>query len=112
MTVSCNLRSCRAPVLEIVHRVARLLLDQVLLAVCGNVEQHHAAAHPLLQAQVFLEFHVGPEVHELDAFVGCAEPVDAPEALDDAHRVPVDVVVDEPVAILQVLAFRDGSRWQ
>jgi hypothetical protein len=40
--------------------------------------------------------------------VGRADAVDAAEALDDAHRVPVDVVVDEPVAVLQVLAFGDA----
>jgi hypothetical protein len=40
--------------------------------------------------------------------VGRADAVDTAEALDDAHRVPVDVVVDEPVAVLQVLAFADA----
>ena len=40
--------------------------------------------------------------------VGRADAVDAAEALDDAHRVPVDVVVDQPVAVLEVLAFGDA----
>ena len=39
-----------------------------------------------------------------------ADAVDAAEALDDADRVPVDVVVDEVVAVLQVLAFGDAIR--
>jgi hypothetical protein len=34
--------------------------------------------------------------------------VNPTEALDDADRVPVNVVVDEPVAVLKVLAFRDA----
>ena len=40
--------------------------------------------------------------------VGRADPVDAAEALDDADRVPVDVVVDEVVAVLEVLALGDA----
>ena len=40
--------------------------------------------------------------------IGRADAVDAAEALDDAHRVPVDVVVDEVVAVLKVLAFGDA----
>ena len=37
-----------------------------------------------------------------------ADAVDAAEALDDADGVPVDVVVDEPVAVLEVLALGDA----
>ena len=103
-----ELEQLLAAVLQIVHLVAGLLLDQVLLAGGGDVEQHHAAADPLFQVDVLLQLHVGPEVDELDALVGRADAVDAAEALDDAHRVPVDVVVDEPVAVLEVLAFGDA----
>src|SRR6185295_6950381 len=100
-----ELEELLAPVLQVVHLVAGLLLDQVLLAGRRDIEQHHAAAHPLLEVDVLLELHVGPEVHELDTVVGRADAVNTPEALDDAHRVPVDVVVDQPVAVLEVLAF-------
>ena len=103
-----ELEQLLAAVLQIVHLVAGLLLDQVLLAGGRDVEQHHAAAHPLLEVDVLLQLHVGPEVDELDALVGRADAVDAAEALDDAHRVPVDVVVDEPVAVLEVLALGDA----
>ena len=40
--------------------------------------------------------------------VGRADPVDAAEALDDADRVPVDVVVDELIAVLEVLPLGDA----
>src|SRR5690606_6600683 len=80
-----------AAVFQIVHLVARLLLDDVFLAGGGDVEQHHASADALLEVDVFLQLHVGPEVHQLDLGVGGADAVDAAEALDDAHRVPVDV---------------------
>jgi hypothetical protein len=40
--------------------------------------------------------------------VGGADAVDTPEALNDADGVPVDVVVDEVVTVLEVLALRDA----
>ena len=39
-----------------------------------------------------------------------ADAVDSSEALDDAHGVPVDVVVDAVVAVLQVLPLGDAVR--
>ena len=105
-----ELQQLLAAVLQIVHLVAGLLLDQVFLAGRGNVEQHHAAADPLFQVDVLLQLHVGPEIDELDALVGRADAINAAEALNDAHRVPVDVVVDQPVAVLKVLTLGDAVR--
>ena len=34
--------------------------------------------------------------------------VDPPEPLDDPHRIPVNVVVHQKIAVLEVLAFRDA----
>ena len=103
-----ELEELLAAVFQVVHLVAGLVLDDVLFAGGGNVQQHHAAADALFEVDVFLQLHVGPEVDELDALVGRADAVDAAEALDDAHRVPVDVVVDDGVAVLEVLAFADA----
>ena len=86
------------------------MLDDVLFARGGNVEQHHAAADALFEVDVLLQLHVGPEIDELDALVGRAETVDAAETLDDADGVPVDVVIDDGVAVLEVLPFADAIR--
>jgi hypothetical protein len=43
-----------AAVLEIVHLVTGLLLDQILFTRCRYVEKHHSAAHPLLKFDVLL----------------------------------------------------------
>ena len=48
------------------------------------------------------------QVDQLDAGVLRADAIHAAEALDDTHGVPVDVVVDDVVAVLQVLAFGDA----
>ena len=70
MTASWSFKQLLAAVLQIVHLVAGLLLDQVLLAGGGDVEQHHAAADPLFEVDVLLQLHVGPEIDELDAVLG------------------------------------------
>ena len=36
-----------------------------------------------------------------------ADTVNSPETLNDAHRIPVNVVVNEVVTVLQVLTFGD-----
>ena len=99
-----------AAVFQIVHLVAGLLLDDVFFAGGGNIEQHHAPADALFEIDVLLQLHVGPEVDELDALVGRADAVDAAETLDDADGIPVDVVVDDGVAVLEVLALADAIR--
>ena len=97
-----------ASVLQVVHLTGIRGLDDVLLAGRGDVEQDHAAGDAGLQVDVLVQLHVGPEVDQLDDAVARAESVDAAEALDDAHRVPVDVVVDQVVAVLEVLALGDA----
>ena len=97
-----------AAIFQIVHLVAGLVLDDVLFAGGGNIEQHHASADALFQVDVFLQLHVGPEVNELDALVERADAVDAAKTLDDTHRIPMDVVVDDGVAVLEVLALADA----
>src|SRR3546814_10881989 len=57
-----------------------------------------------------VQLHVRPEIDELDAGVGRADTVDTPETLDDAHRIPVDVVIHEEIAVLKVLAFGNAVR--
>jgi hypothetical protein len=41
---------------------------------------------------------------------GATNAVNASEALDNPDRIPVDVVVDEVIAVLEVLAFGDAIR--
>src|SRR5438128_1313181 len=97
-------------VLQIVHLVARLLLDDVLLASSGDIEEHHAPADSLFEVDVFLELDVRPKVHELNAVVRRAQAVNASETLDDANGIPVNIVVDNVIAVLEVLALADAVR--
>ena len=69
--------------------------ERIVVAGGGDVGDDHAVFDALLEVDVFVERDVGPVVHELDAAVRRADAVDATKALDDADRVPVDVVVDD-----------------
>ena len=70
----------------------------------------HAQLDARRQVDVVVELYVGPEVDELDYGVFASYAVYASEALDYAHRVPVDVVVYQIVAVLKVLPFRYAVR--
>jgi hypothetical protein len=74
----------------------------------GEIDEGHARLDAVFDAEVAVEVGDGPEVDELDGVVARADAVDAAETLDDADGVPVDVVVYEQVAVLEVLAFADA----
>ena len=52
-----------------------------------------------------LRSSVGQKFTSWTAFVGAADPINTPETLDDPDGIPMDVVVDEIVAVLKVLTF-------
>src|SRR5690606_11299085 len=84
--------------------------EHVVITGGGDVGDHHPVLHALLQVDVLVQGNVRPVVDQLDLAVGRSDAVDAAEPLDDAYRVPVDVVVDEIVAVLEVLALGDAVR--
>ena len=97
-----------AQLLLAVRHVVGLRGQHVVVAGGGHVGDHHPAFDTLLEVDVFVKRNVGPVVDQLDAAIGRADTIHPAKALDDAHRVPVDVVVDDVVAVLQVLAFGDA----
>ena len=80
-------------------------VDQVIIAGGGHDRDFHAGFNTGFQVDVFIQIHIRPEVDELDMVIFAADTVNSPETLNDADRVPVNVVVDEIVAVLQVLTF-------
>ena len=90
-----------------VGHVIGLRAEDVVVPGCGDVGDHHPVFDAFLEVDVFVERDVGPVVDELDAGVRRADAVHAAKPLNDAHWVPVNVVVDQIVAVLQVLAFGD-----
>ena len=84
------------------------LVKRVGVPAGGNVGQRHPRLHPALQFQVGVHIGGGPVVDHLHGGAAAANAVNAPKPLDDADGVPVDVVVDDGVAVLEVLAFGDA----
>ena len=101
-----KLEELLAAIFQIVHLIAGLVLDDVFLAGSRNVEEHHAAADALFEVDVFLKLHIRPEIDQLDSLVRRANAVDSAEALDDADRVPMDVVIDDSSRSLEGSALR------
>jgi hypothetical protein len=86
------------------------VLKNVVLEGGGDIHEGHAGFDAVLEVDVLVQVFGGPEVDELDGVTGAANAVNASEALDDSDRIPVDVVVDEVITVLEVLAFRDAVR--
>ena len=73
-----------------------------------NVRQRHPRLHPIFQLQVYVHVGRGPVVQHPYRSAAAADAVDAPTPLDETHWIPVDVVVEHGVAVLQVLPFGDA----
>jgi hypothetical protein len=104
---------------ELLVTVTQVLVDEVLdfrvlenVVLDGGVNVHkgHPSFDAALEVDIFVEVFGGPEVDELDGVIDTTNAVNASEALDDPDRIPVDVIVHEVIAVLQVLAFRDAVR--
>ena len=85
-----------------------LVAEKVVVAGCGHIHNFHAGFHFCLEVDVFVQGHIRPKVDKLNVRIFAADAVDAAKTLDDADGIPVDIVVDEVVAVLQVLAFGDA----
>src|SRR5215210_4420805 len=59
----------------------------------------------LLQAQIALNARLWQEVEPINHIVVASDPIYASEPLNQPHRIPMKVIVDDLVAILQVQTF-------
>ena len=89
-----------------VFKVAFFLgVEKIIITGGGHYGNLHAGFHAAFQVDILVEIHIRPEVYKLDTVVSAADTVNSPEPLDNANGVPMNVIVDEVVAILQVLTF-------
>jgi len=61
----------------------------------------------LFELYIIIKRKLRPEVNQFYDFVPGADPVNSAKTLDDTNRIPVDVVIYECVAVLEVLPFGD-----
>lgn len=94
-------------VLQIVHLVVALTFKNVLITRGGRVKQYHPVLYTSFKANVFIQINIRPEIDQLDALVHGAEAVNTAETLDNAYRIPMNIVVNQTVAVLKILPFRN-----
>ena len=94
-----------------VFQVRFLLIAQnVIVAGGGHIHNFHAGLHLGFQVNVLIQRHIRPEVDQLDACILAADAVNASKPLNDTNWVPMDVVIDKVVAVLEVLTFGNTVR--
>ena len=87
-----------------------LIFEEIVLKRGGDVHQRHACFDTILEIDVFIEVLRRPKIYQLDGVVDAADTVNAAKALDDANGIPVDIVVDEVIAVLKILALGNAVR--
>ena len=87
-----------------------LLIDEVIIACGGHNRNTHSCFHTRFQVDVFIEIEIRPKIHKLYDCVPAADSVDTSETLNNAYWIPVYVVIDAVIAVLQVLTFGDAVR--
>ena len=85
-----------------------LVTEQVIIARGGHIHDFHPGFNSGFQVDIIVKGHIRPEIHKLNNLVAASDTVNTPETLNDANRIPVNVIVDEIVAVLQVLTFRNA----
>ena len=84
------------------------VLQEVVLEGGGDVHKSHAGLDAVLEVHVFVQILGRPEIHQLDGFIHTTDTVNATETLNDADGIPVDVVIDQIIAILKVLPLTNA----
>ena len=80
----------------------------VVIPRTGQYGYFHAGFYASLQVDVFIQRYIRPIIHQLNHLVTATDTVNSSETLDNADGIPMDVVVYQVIAILQVLTFTDA----
>ena len=89
-----------------VFKIALFLgVDQVIVTGGGHDRNLHTGFHAAFQVDILVEVHIRPEVYKLNVVVFASDTVNSSEPLDNADRVPMNIVIYKIITILQVLTF-------
>ena len=77
-----------------------LVTEQIIIARSGHIHDFHTGFNSGFQVDIIVKGHIRPEIHKLNDLVVASDTVNTPETLNDTNRIPVNVVVDEIVAVL------------
>ena len=85
-----------------------LVIKYVVFKGGGKVHESHAGFNAVLEVDVFVQVVGGPEIDELHGMTGATDPIDATKPLNSTDGIPVDVVIDEVIAVLEILTLADA----
>ncbi len=80
-------------------------IQEVVFSRSRNVHKGHPRFNPGFKLDVIVQIISRPKVYHLNLIINTADPVNPAKTLDNANRIPVDVIVDQIVTVLKVLAF-------
>ena len=79
----------------------------IVIACRGHNRHFHTCLDTSFEVDIFVKVHIGPIVDKLYHFVARANTVDTPKTLNNAHWIPMYIVINQVITILQVLTFGD-----
>ena len=88
-----------------VVEVGLLARYYIVVACCRRIDKRHSVLHAGVKVDIFVQRYVRPKIDKLDIFIFASYSVYSAEPLHYPDRVPMDVVIDTDVAVLQVLSF-------
>ena len=93
--------------LAILQIVFFFIGEKIVIAGGGHVHNLHAGFDFRFQVDILVQSNIGPEIDKLNHLVFAANTVNTTEALNNADRIPMNIVIDKIVTILEVLTFGD-----
>ena len=81
--------------------------EKIVIAGSGHVHNLHSGFYLRFQIDILIQSNIGPEIDKLDHLVFAANTVNTAKTLNNADRVPMNIVVDKIIAVLEVLTFGD-----
>ena len=69
-------------------------IDQIIITGGCHDGNLHAGLHTGREIDIIIQCQVRPEVYKLYRLVPAANAVDTSKTLNNAHRIPVDIVID------------------
>ena len=93
--------------LAILQIVLFFIGEKIVIAGGGHVHNLHSGFYLRFQIDILIQSNIGPEIDKLNHLVFAADTVNTAKTLNNANRVPMNIVVDKIIAVLEVLTFGD-----